>query len=307
LGNYLKVEKKQQVIALLQLGWSYRRIEAETGVRRETVSRYDQLRRPKPATVFPGSEEVSEAISEDSGGIGDSNPAKVFPGSDSKAAKVFPGSRAPVRSSAAIHHDEIVDKVENKRLSAKRIFQDLVEDYGYAHSYESVKRYVRSLTRERRVVGVMHSEPGEEAQVDFFQGAPTFNASTGQWRRPWVFRMTLCCSRHGYEEAVWDQKLETFFRLHERAFLDFEGVPTIIRPDYVSRHIIRLMFPPRLCVGRGADAVLTWRRATAREHNDQRERSHSSKALSSRHTGFWGNAAEAFTGGKHAASACAFI
>jgi hypothetical protein len=30
LGNYLKVDKKQQVIALLQLGWSYRRIESET-------------------------------------------------------------------------------------------------------------------------------------------------------------------------------------------------------------------------------------------------------------------------------------
>ena len=30
--------------------------------------------------------------------------------------------------------------------------------------------------------------------------------------------MTLCHSRHGYEEAVWDQKLETFLRLHENAF-----------------------------------------------------------------------------------------
>jgi hypothetical protein len=30
--------------------------------------------------------------------------------------------------------------------------------------------------------------------------------------------MTLGHSRHGYEEAVWDQKLETFLRLDERAF-----------------------------------------------------------------------------------------
>jgi len=37
--NYLKKAQQQQVIALLELGWTYRRIEAETGVRRETVSR----------------------------------------------------------------------------------------------------------------------------------------------------------------------------------------------------------------------------------------------------------------------------
>ncbi len=36
--------------------------------------------------------------------------------------------------------------------------------------------------------------------------------------------MTLGHSRHGYEEAVWDQKLETFLRLHERAFRDLGGV-----------------------------------------------------------------------------------
>ena len=239
MGNYLKVDRKQQVISLLQLGWSYRRIESETGVRRETVSRYDQLRRSKPANVFPGSEEVSSAISEDSEGLGESNPAKVFPGSESKAAKVFSGLPVPPRSSAAIHHDEIVDKIENKRLSGKRVWQDLVEDYGYAQSYESVKRYVRSLKHQRRVVGVMHSEPGEEGQVDFFRGVPTFDASSGQWRRPWIFRMTLCCSRHGYEEGVWDQKLETFLRLHERAFFDVEGVPKIIRHDNLKSGVVR--------------------------------------------------------------------
>ena len=44
MGNYLKMKQRQQVIALLELGWTYRRIETETGVRRETVSRYDRWR-----------------------------------------------------------------------------------------------------------------------------------------------------------------------------------------------------------------------------------------------------------------------
>jgi len=71
-----------------------------------------------------------------------------------------------------------------------------------------------------------HSDPGEEGQVDFFRGAPTIHPETGQWRRPWVLRLTLACSRHGYEEAARDQKFETFLRLHERAFLDLGGVPS---------------------------------------------------------------------------------
>lgn len=31
MANYLKTDKKQQIYGLLQLGWSYRRIEKETG------------------------------------------------------------------------------------------------------------------------------------------------------------------------------------------------------------------------------------------------------------------------------------
>ncbi|OLC92508.1 MAG: hypothetical protein AUH86_18915 [Acidobacteria bacterium 13_1_40CM_4_58_4] len=40
MSNVLNEEKKQQVIALGKLGWTLRRIEQATGVRRETVSVY---------------------------------------------------------------------------------------------------------------------------------------------------------------------------------------------------------------------------------------------------------------------------
>jgi uncharacterized protein YerC len=35
---------RRRVLALLELGWSYRRIQRETGVRRETIARYDPRR-----------------------------------------------------------------------------------------------------------------------------------------------------------------------------------------------------------------------------------------------------------------------
>src|SRR5512147_904134 len=40
MSNVLSEEKKQQVIALGRLGWTLRRIEAATGVRRETAGAY---------------------------------------------------------------------------------------------------------------------------------------------------------------------------------------------------------------------------------------------------------------------------
>ena len=51
--------------------------------------------------------------------------------------------------------------------------------------------------------------------------------------------MTLCHSRHGYEEAAWDQKLETFLRLHENAFVDLGGVPQIVRQDNLKAAVVR--------------------------------------------------------------------
>ncbi|MEP6496189.1 MAG: hypothetical protein ABJF01_26190, partial [bacterium] len=155
MGNYLQMAKTQQVHALLELGWSYRRIEAETGVRRETVSRYDARRR--------------------------ANAAKVFAGSPSNTAKVFPGSTPP-RASAALYRDAITEKLD-AGLSVQRIWQDLVEEFGYGASYESVKRFVRTLAPRPRAVGVFHHAPGAEGQVDFFRGAPTLHALTGEWRR----------------------------------------------------------------------------------------------------------------------------
>ncbi len=241
MPNYLKMPKKAQVLALLELEWSYRRIEAETGVRRETVSRYDRARRANAAKTFPGSEPSGSPASPDLAPCDESNAAKTFAGSTSNPAKTFPGSPPRRRFAAGLYRTAITEKLD-AGLSLQRIWQDLVEEYGYGASYESVKRFVRTIAPTRRAVGVFHCAPGAEAQIDFFRGAPTLDAATGEWRRPWVFRMTLGHSRHGYEEAVWDQKLATFLRLHERAFRDVGGVPRVIRHDNLKAAVIRACF-----------------------------------------------------------------
>jgi hypothetical protein len=228
MPNYLKMPKKSQVLALLELGWSYRRIEAETGVRRETVSGYDAARQANAAKTFPGSGPSPPPDSPDLSRDEGPNPAKSFPGSPAR------------RRFAAVGYRTAITEKLDAGLSLQRIWQDLVEEYGYGASYESVKRFVRTIAPTRRAVGVFHCAPGAEAQVDFFRGVPTLDGATGEWRRPWGFRMTLGHSRHGYEEAVWDQKLEMFLRIHERAFRDVGSWPawcvmTISKPPWSVR------------------------------------------------------------------------
>src|SRR5579862_2717737 len=145
MANYLQMPKKQQVLALLELGWTYRRIEAETGVRRETVSRYDRARQSNAAKTFLGSAGAPPPTTPGEIGRDDSNAAKAFAGCPANPAKTFPGSTPPQRFAAAAYRTAITEKLD-AGLSLQRVWQDLVEEYSYGASYESVKRFVRTLT-----------------------------------------------------------------------------------------------------------------------------------------------------------------
>lgn len=60
MSNVLSEEKKQQVIALGQLGWSLRRIQQATHIRRETAARY--LRAAGIAVRAPGVEDWGKLL-----------------------------------------------------------------------------------------------------------------------------------------------------------------------------------------------------------------------------------------------------
>jgi transposase len=219
MANCLKMEQKQQIYGLLELGWSYRRIQRETGVRRETVARYHRQWLSKAAKVPTGSEKQALSL-------------------ELKAAGVLPGS--PPNMSTAAPHEAFIKEELSKGLSYQRIWQDLAEEYGYAGGYDSVRRFAGKLKeKHRELADVMHSLPGEEAQVDFFSGPATFDADGGKWRRPWVFRMVLACSRHSYEEAVWTQDVLSFIRCHEHAFASFGGVAKVVRLDNLKAGVAR--------------------------------------------------------------------
>lgn len=65
------------------------------------------------------------------------------------------------------------------------IYQDLVDVHGFGHGYNSVKRFVATLrAREPQQFDRLEFAPGEEAQVDYGEGALTFDAVSRRWKRP---------------------------------------------------------------------------------------------------------------------------
>src|ERR1700741_4792664 len=144
MSHVLSREKREQVIALGRLGWSLRRIEQATGVRRETASEYLRgagiaLRRPggwgrhspsKPAIdpiTDSGSENSKPAINlnTDSGGVEAKPAIEVITDFSSQKSGCGPAS------SCEPYRELIAVELERGR-NAMGIWQDLVDSHGFA-------------------------------------------------------------------------------------------------------------------------------------------------------------------------------
>lgn len=209
MGNYLKLTRQREIESLLKLGWGHRRIARELGVNRETVGRYARL-------------------------LGGETPDQTQPNPITGDAEVGDQTRPnPITgppSAAEPYRAQIVAGVKDG-LTAQRIWQDLVAEEGFSAGYQSVRRYAYRVRGAREVADHLEHPPGAEAQIDFFKSKAWLLDAGGVRTRPWVFRMTLSCSRHGYEEALADRTMPNFLRAHEHAFLFIGGVPKVVRQD----------------------------------------------------------------------------
>jgi hypothetical protein len=85
---------------------------------------------------------------------------------------------------------------------------------------------------------VLEALPGEEAQVDYGQGAPT-RVANGRYRRPWLFVMTLKYSGKSFRKVAWKADQESWARLHEEAFRTFGGSVQYVVLDNLKQGVIR--------------------------------------------------------------------
>jgi transposase len=267
MANVLNEEKKQQVLALGRLGWSLRRIQQATHVRRETAGAYLKAAgiavrppsgwgrcEPKPANeVITDSGAAKPAIPV----ISDPRDPKIKPNpnpenpsnkgrsrSTSKPAneqhEVITDSAVVPSPSACEPYREAIDLGLSRGRNARAIWQDLVSEYGFASSYQSVQRFVRKRrgvqTPEARVVIV--TAAGQEAQVDYGTGPMVRDPESHKYRRTRLFVMTLGCSRKSVRLLTLRSSSRIWAELHERAFRRLGGATRIVVLDNLREGVL---------------------------------------------------------------------
>lgn len=256
MSNVLSDDKRQSVLALGRLGWSLRRIEESTGVRRETASAYLRAAGiavrgkggrmgtwpPRPATTEgvstdPGSNPaISGGVSTDPGA---SKPATTEGVSPDSGAPVGPRGRAGA-ASACEPFRELIEAALARGRNAKAIWQDLVDEQGFTGRYASVKRFAAKLRAsavpEARVV--ITTPPGEEAQVDYGEGPMVRDPASGRYRRTRLFCLTLGHSRKSVRLLTWKSSTQIWAELHERAFRRLGGTPRVIVLDNLREGVL---------------------------------------------------------------------
>jgi transposase len=222
----LKPQHRSTVVTLLQNKVSQHEIKRKTGIDRKTIRKLAQA-------MFACAEAPASNSSMATGspGLADQIPPPRPPA---------PGALPThVRSACEPHRGWIEAQVQLGR-NATAIYQELVDRYGFESRYNSVKRFCRSLRRrEPEQFDRLEFLPGEEAQVDYGEGALTLHPTSDRYRKPRLFVMTLRYSRRSFRRVVWKSSSEVWARLHEEAFRYFGGCPQYVVLDNLKEGVIK--------------------------------------------------------------------
>ena len=216
----MKAHLRITIATLMSRGVSHREIERRTGVDRKTIRRY------AAASKSPGVATGCE-------GAAEQTPPPRPPAQPGGAPS------SPTGPSACEAHRTWIESQLQLGRNAQSLYQDLVEQHGFEHRYNSVKRFVARLkAREPERFDVLEFLPGEEAQVDYGLGAPTL-CKPGQYKRPSLFVMTLKYSGKSFRKVAWKTDQETWARLHEEAWRSFGGCCQYVVLDNLKEGVIR--------------------------------------------------------------------
>ena len=210
----------RDLISRLRAGESERRIAQDMQISRPTVHKYHELARQQ----------------------GYLDKGAVVPDDETLQAILGPGPQPPKIASSLEKYSEVVKTLRKQAVEMVAIWQRLKDNYGYAGSYSSVRRYVAHLEPKSVEAYVrVHTAAGEEMQVDFGAVGQLFDPSSGRMRTAYAFVATLCYSRHQYAELVFDQRVTTWIGLHRRALEYFGGVPRRIVPDNLKAAVVKAL------------------------------------------------------------------
>jgi transposase len=240
MSNVLDHEKQQQVLGLGRLGWTVRRIAEATGVDRATAGGYLRAAGiPVRGRGRPGERAAKPAITPEVST--DSTAANAAICKEVSADPVIGAATRAPSASACEPYRELIAEALSRGRNAVAIWQDLVDDHGFAARYASVRRFVVRLRgaapAEARVV--ITTAPGEEGQVDYGGDGPMVrDATTGKYRRVRLFVLTLGCSRKCVRLLTWRSSAQIWAELHERAFRRLGGTVKVIVLDNLGEGVL---------------------------------------------------------------------
>jgi transposase len=151
-------------------------------------------------------------------------------------------------TSSVEQYEERIETMLDGGAMPKAIYDRLrLEDKEFSGSLSAIKRLCDRLKRQRGpqpedVAIPVDTEPGQIAQVDFGYIGKLYDPAERRFRKAWVFVLVLGYSRHLFAKIAFDQKVETWIRLHMEAFAALGGVPAILVPDNLKAAVIRAAF-----------------------------------------------------------------
>lgn len=207
-----------EVVRLLRVGESDRKIVELLGLNRRTVAKYRSWAQEQgvlESALLPA-RTLQELL-------------------DRTMPKVVP----PQQGSTVADYREEISALRTRGVEIAAIRTRLEERHQRPISYSAIWRLVQQLEpKQADAVVRVEAKPGSEAQVDFGYAGWVLDPTDGRARKAWVFVLVLSWSRHLYAEVVFDQRIETWLLCHRHAFEYLGGVPERIVLDNLKSAIV---------------------------------------------------------------------
>lgn len=140
------------------------------------------------------------------------------------------------------YHEQVEAWLKEPDMTLQQVLRLLGENFQVKTSYMSLYRYVaRHFERDPKPATVrLHTEPAEQAQVDFGFAGCLVDPETGRHRRAWAFIMILSYSRHRFVRFVFSLDQEMWLDCHVRAFQFFQGVVKSVVLDNLRDGVVKV-------------------------------------------------------------------
>jgi hypothetical protein len=208
----------RDILTRLKLGHGIKQIYRDTGTHRKVIRKLRKIALKKgwlaPESGLPDEKELYEAYY-GAKGKGFGHPLDRF--------RAELENYADDELSYVVMHQLIRERVSCSESTVRRYVQTRIES-----------ARVKEIVRRRRDLAVM--------EVDFGRLGIVYDLCRRRNRLAYVFSARLRFSSKAYRDVVYDQKQETFWECHVRAFDHFAGVPQRVVPDNLKAAVVKASF-----------------------------------------------------------------